>query len=460
VPTFTDSRTGTITLAGGFGVVGISVAFGQTPLSTAPGWTRIDNPLGISVVNGFTLRRGRSYLTDKIDGGTASVSFVDVHGVMDPTNTSGPLYPMNPNAPAAIAIQNLVTGNWVTLFTGLIQGVPQQVNVDSAANRGSLELADLFSLLAIKEVPAGLTYTDAGDSTYTSASNTSGNTVYPEQTVQDRIKAILADAAVPAALTNIYSGNVRVQVTTYSPGEKILSALQDAADAEFPGVANLFVGKDGVVNFRGRLARFNPSAYGITSWDAADTAGLVSHTSRAVLQSITLDRDVNKIVNNALFAPQGVADTAIAGQLVSDATSITNYGPRGLTGMDLINAGATTGTLAGDPLGETKLFSTFYDTNMKDPATRVQQATFRWVPASHPNAAYHWNFLCNVEIDDIVNITTTHPGGGGFSASPYFVEGISYDAALGPTNQWDLTLTLDLSPAAYYTTQPTNWAST
>lgn len=440
---------------------GVWVAFGSDALDDTPTRTRIDDPAGVSVANSFSIRRGRSYVTDKTDAGTCTVGFVDPAGKLDPTNTGSPFYPMNPNCPAGIALYNPVTTNYVPIFTGLVQGVPQDINVDSATNRGTLEMADLFSLLALYEVPAGLDYTDNVGGTYSNTSNTTGNTKYPESTVQDRIKALLADGGVPSALTSIYSGNVRVQETVYAPGEKILSALHDAADAEFPGVANLFIDKDGLVNFRGRLARFLPGSYGISSWDVADTAGIVGHTSRAVLAGLTVDRDVTKIINSARFTPQGIADADIAGQVVSDATSLGHYGPRTYSGDDLINAGGTTGTVnAGAPLPETKLFSTFWVDNFKNPATAVKQARFKWQPTGHPNASYHWNFLCNVEIEDIVNIYTTHPGGGGFGGNQFFVEGITYEASLGTSTIWDLTMTLDLSPAAYFGTEPSHWDGT
>lgn len=461
-PSRRASTTGTLAGAPAAAPAGIWVAFGERAVEANPTRVRIDDRSGISVVTGWSVRRGRSYVTDKMNAGTASISFVDKLGKLDPTNTTGPFWPMDPNCPAGIALYNPVSTNWVPIFTGLVQQVPQTLNEQSTTNRGSIELADLFSLLAISEVPAGYDFTDNADGTYTPAGNTTGNTKYAESTVQDRIKALLADAGVPSALTNIFTGNVRVSETTYAPGEKILSAIQDAADAEFPGVANVYIGKDGRVNFRGRLARFDPTTYGIHTWNVADTAGIVGHTNRAVIANngLLIDRDVTKVINSARFTPQGIADTDIAGQLVQDAASIAKYGLRDFSGDNLICAGGTAGTTyAGNPLGETKMYGTFWVNNLKDAATRVQQARFRWLNASHANADYHWNFLCNVEIDDIIAITATHPGGGGLSAERFFVEGITYDAQLGRSDIWDLTMTLDLSPAAYWATAPTHWNS-
>jgi hypothetical protein len=286
--------------------------------------------------------------------------------------------------------------------------------------------------------------------------------------VQDRIKAILADAGVPAGWTDIFTGNVRVLETTYSPGYSVLAALQDAADAEWPGVANLFVKKTGEVAFRGRLARFNPGDYEDNTWHVGGAAQVASDPTLALLahDDFVLDRDINKIINNALFAPRGIADADIAGQLVYDSTSITNYGPRSYTGMDLLTAGGTTGTPnEGDPLAETLMFSQFYVDNFKDPQTRIAQATFRPVHPDAPNAEQHWNLLCNIEIGDGMEVNLQTPHGVGFVGANYFVEGISYQIqpggkGPGTTMIPNVVMTVDLSPGANYSTEPPHWDGT
>jgi hypothetical protein len=53
-----------------------------------------------------------------------------------------------------------------------------------------------------------------------------------------------------------------------------------------------------------------------------------------------------------------------------------------------------------------------------------------------------WNFMLNVEIGDLVELNTVHPGGGGLAALPYYVEGISN--VVEPPKMW--TQTIDLSP--------------
>ncbi len=57
--------------------------------------------------------------------------------------------------------------------------------------------------------------------------------------------------------------------------------------------------------------------------------------------------------------------------------------------------------------------------------------------------------ICGVEIGDVVHLNTTHPHGGGFDED-FYVEGIHYDAVPMNDRYPEVTLTLDLSPRAYY----------
>jgi len=59
--------------------------------------------------------------------------------------------------------------------------------------------------------------------------------------VDDRIIQAIAETDWPASRTRIFTGNIIVQETTYSPGESILTVIDDAAEAEFPGVTLRFI---------------------------------------------------------------------------------------------------------------------------------------------------------------------------------------------------------------------------
>ena len=102
----------------------------------------------------------------------------------------------------------------------------------------------------------------------TSAEWFEGTVYYDGDTVQNRIANLLEDARWPESLARIFTGNVNVKATKYDPGDSILVAMRDAADAEFPGIANLYTDKLGRVCFHGRRARFDPEGTMVdTDWD-------------------------------------------------------------------------------------------------------------------------------------------------------------------------------------------------
>lgn len=438
---------------------GIAVAYSSAWNASSPALKRIDTS-PVQSVTGYRTRRGRSLATDAMDMGTATIDFVDTTALLDPTNTSGPFYPMNPNSPMVIRLWNPVTTTWVPIFTGLTQGCSQTRDYQSGVTFGSLDCADFFSMLAIAEVPPGIDYDDMGSPT----SNADGDTRFASQNIDDHIKALLTLGGLSSSQWDVFSGNVVSLPIVYPPGTKILAALQDAADAEFPGVAVIYVSKDGLFTFHGRFARFNPSAYSAHTWNVGDLAYVNGGSGRIPIRSMTFDRSIEDVINAALFTPAGIADADIAGQLIDDATSISAYGQRGLTGTDNYTGG---GVPAGDGLDsneECQRFGTYFVDNRKNPVTYAKQITIGWAPATASYASDLWNLLCNIEIGDEVVIHTTHPSSGGFGGLTHFVEGLSYDVKTGVKYTGDaeatadVTLTIDLSPQAYFTTSPPDWS--
>ncbi len=79
---------------------------------------------------------------------------------------------------------------------------------------------------------------------------------YEDGRVDDRIFALLADAQIAATMQVVFTGNVNVNETLYDPDDVILQGVRDAADAEFPGVANFYEDRYGRCAFHGRFARF------------------------------------------------------------------------------------------------------------------------------------------------------------------------------------------------------------
>ena len=398
------------------------------------------------LVEGWSIDRGRSYELDKTDTGRARIRTVDQHGYLDPTNATSPFNgKLNPMKPGGISLQNPVTQAWHPLYRGFVSGYTYELDITEKVIRGEVALVDLLDVLARVEVVPG----QAG------VTDTTGNITYEAQPVNDRIRAALADGQIPSALTDIFTGNVNDQQIKYPPRQTLLSVIDDACDSEFPGVANRFVSKTGIFTFHGRKARFNPTdpQYGISHWYAGDTAAVNgSPTTVAPISSLQFARDGEHLYNAVLATPQNIADADIAGQLVTDATSITDYGVRSLSFENLITSGGKDDGLNANQ--ETKLFATYYVDNYKDPRNRISSVTFRPKAVGDTGAAPLWALMCGVELGDLLTITTTHPGGGGFNED-FYVEGIHYDADnLLQTPYTNVTLTLDLSPKAYYTTNP------
>jgi len=245
-------------------IQGVCLAFDDATLEPFPTWTRIDG-----YVQEWSIDRGRQYELDKTDTGTARLKLIDLDGVFHPLNSSSPYYgKTNPMIQAAIALQNPVTGEWATLFRGFVEAWNYDTDVSENFTTVELTLVDALDVLAAVEVLPTIDIQFG----HVAPAISEGDVFYVEDTVQNRIYKALDDAGWPRELSTIFSGNVRVRDTVYAPRSQILTVIQDAADAEFPGVANLYVSKEGVVTFHGRLARFNPTdaQYGIDSWDLGD----------------------------------------------------------------------------------------------------------------------------------------------------------------------------------------------
>jgi hypothetical protein len=411
-----------------------------------------------TVVASWNVDRGRSYELDKTATGTATVLINDVEGLYDPTNASSPYFgQIRPLKQMALALQNPITLAWRTVFRGFIEEYAYQLDPSQTVMRLEIKLVDALDILAAAQMMPkagggglalwgdGLLASDPG------VVHFDADPTGPD----DRINQILDQAGWPSDMREIFSGNVKLKETNYSPNTEALAAIQDAADAEFPGVSNVYVSKTGVVTFHGRLARFNPTepTYGIDLWKCGDGAAVVASPSdTAQIRDLQFGIDKNKIVNVASATPMGILEADIAGQNVEDAASKDEFGPRAWSAENLLtDGGLSSGTT---DLEETKLFAEYYVQNMAEPATRVSTVTFRSVPPDMVGAAALWNLICNVEIGDQLEITTTHPGGGGFNADTYFIEGIHYDVQPLNPSYHDVTLTLDLSPAAYWSTNP------
>jgi hypothetical protein len=254
------------------------------------------------------------------------------------------------------------------------------------------------------------------------------------------------------------TGNVNVNESQYDVDDDILSAMRDAADAEFPsGVAQVYVDRFGREVFHGRFAKFDPdgTASGGANWDfqrwEAGTRGDVG-TTRAQIREFQYNRPRTRIVNSYVAWPEmdetgATFDQALVATLTkTDAGSISSYGYRGREAPALIIQdnfnNANTGA------DECELFGEFYVANYAVPRKNIERVTFKSVWPYDDRAAATWEVMTRADISDVIHLFV---GEAGLSDEQFFIEGISGECRVANPDYDMVTVTPNLSPAAYYT---------
>jgi hypothetical protein len=426
------------------------VALDDDTLVETPTWTQMETTYRVSQIE---IDRGRAYEFDRTDAGRARVTLIDRNGDFDPTNASSPIYQrFDVLRQAAIALHNpMPSGTWSTLFRGFISSISWEPFQTKAFANVTVELVDALAILAAAElVPNG----DFGIAA-------SGNIEYAQDAttdaVQTRINDVLSEVGWPAGLRQIFTGNVKLKQQICAPRTSALTPIQDAADAEFPGVANVYVNAAGHVTFHGRFARFTPdsvaasTAWDFTRWSAGDDANVLGNEDTVVKISppLVAFRDEVNLYTAGFATYDGIVDADIDGQYIPNAGAIGQYGIRTWSAENLLTDGGS-GTTAAEELQNV---ATYYETNYSTPRTRVGQLTFKPHRIDDDRAAATWALMCGVDISDIVHLTTTHTGGGGFD-DDFYVEGVHYLIEPMTPGVHNVTLTLDVSPSTYYEFNP------
>lgn len=446
---------------------GVSIAFDADPMDPDPDWTRIDTLAGCRVRD-WNIDRGRPDEFSKTGTGTAVVHIVDRAGLFDPTNASSPYNAeIRPGKQAALSLHDPVHDEWTMLFRGFVEAWHYQLDPTRQYLELELQLVDGFALLERSELIVG---EDGALPLPTEIAK--GNVAYgfTEGTGADRIHAILGDVDWPDELRDVFSLNTRFGPKAYGPGTSALDAIWDAVDAEFPGVGNAWMSKAGVFTVHGRQARFRPDVaeYGIGRFTVGDPSAWAEDVDpdHSVVPVAELEWVIGEdnLYNACSATPQGIMGDDgttwrqldpdkddVAGQYVKDDTSIAAYGLRSITFDQLQTVeGIATGN---DALQETKLFASYYVTNLASPGPRVSRLAFKTRRPTDPQAPALWNFLASVEISDLLTLKTQHPGGGGFNTD-FYVEGLHYTVRPGPPEHASVELSLDVSPQAAYTSNP------
>jgi len=425
----------------------------------APTWTSLDTT--DNLVTSFTIDRGRVFEMDQTDGGRATVEILDRDGVLDPTNPDGPHFGLiEPLLQCRLQSWNPVTATMEPRFRGWVSEWQYDFDPGQRVNRLRLELTDIFEVLGAIDM---LPYPNFGDDPVANnQKDAAGQVFYLGVDAHERINQLLDDSGVPAEFAVVFSGNVSIYSSIYSVGETPLAAIQEAADAEWPGVSNVYPDRLGRLVFHGREAKFDPAGVlaGVDSsvwdwhhWQVGDGAAVAADLGAvAQLRSFGYSRGVSKIINSAVAYPVGATDNQIAAQIVTDPASIARYGRRSWSAQNLLTKeGLADSSTA---FVETRRFAQYYVDNFSQPRDRVDGVALRSIQLGAPGADITWLMLTKIDISDQVDLTVSSPGGGGFNVDPYYVEGIH--ETIRPLNpQMDsVTVELDLSPKAYFASNP------
>jgi hypothetical protein len=255
----------------------------------------------------------------------------------------------------------------------------------------------------------------------------------------------------------VFTGNVDVNETLYDPDDTILAALRDAADAEFPGVANVYEDRFGRVAFHGRFARFDPEDtaeegnWEFTRWDAATREDVT--TGVAQIRAFGFNRPRARLINSYLAWPRADENgvefdrSLIPSMLKTDATSISTYGYRGDEAPDLIVKENFNNSNTGAE--ECELYAEFYVANYAQPRKAIQNVVFKSIRAADARAAATWDLMTRCDIADVINVTVDE---GEFADEAYFVDGISVECRPANPDLDMVTVIPNLTPATYYGT--------
>lgn len=435
---------------------GICLAFGDGVHDQGQTWEDIDD-----YVISFSIQRGRPSEFDTIEGGTASLRLQDRKGYFDPSNPYSPYSTLlQPLVQAAINVQHPIRGTWHDVFRGYVE----TYNYSRIGPRGAITVIPLCDGFEVLNQAHVLPPTTGRSGTF-----------FDIQHVDARILAALADAGWPGAKHRIATGNVNVQAINYDVGTPFLEIIQDAAEAEFPHVATFFMDKSGNATFTGRGVRFDPDSYPqfvhFPHWQVGDAESCRQNPQLlpiAAMGEIQWGKD--HIFNDALVAPRNFTTPDIASLHVTDDFSIGRFGIRSISLLDLLILEGTGPTGAErTAIEECGIISNYFVNNYAYPNSRLSGIEFHGAmddgttrPAEESGRL--WDFILGVELGDIVQVYTNHPGpptapglanqAGGILGDEYFVEGISHDVTRlnGIIHRW--VMNLDLSPKAVFASYP------
>ena len=419
----------------------VLIALADGPHVAEPTWTRYDMLTSCRCA-GFDCETGRQSELEVTETGTARVYFKDRNGTLNDVDLIG--------LQIMLQLYDPVAATWNPRWRGHIDDINYDVSPSVAGLANvQLECVGIFDYLGGVTMLPGF-----GD---TVPAGAEAVVFYEDEQVDDRIIALLTDAKIASSMRVIFTGNVSVNESLFDFDDGILQAVRDAADAEFPGVANVYEDRFGRVVFHGRFARFDPEgveAGGRTGCSHAGTLRpvLMSQAGVAQIREFAYNRPRSRIINAYVAWP--IADEAgvefprsgIEALIRTDAASILQYGYRG--GHDapglIIKENINNSNTGAEECG---LFGDFYIANYAAIHENIQRVKLQTIRPGDPRAAATWAAMCGMDISDGMNITVDEAG---FSAVPYFIDGLSVTCRV-LNEVFDMVeVTPNLTPAAYY----------
>ncbi len=451
----------------------VGIAFDDGPLEPNPTWTYLDDATVFppQFVAGYDTRNGRQTLISQTETGTATVYINDRAGLFDDRNFDSPYIGQLSGRQILLQLWNPVTEVWEPQFRGIIDDYNYDIDAATDAHGNSinaniqLECVDIFDYLNGYGLTPGL------DGFTPPAGMEDG--VWYEQTtgtVQDRFITILTNANVDSTMYHLAQGNVNVIGVKYDPDESALTALRDAADAELPFIANIYVDRYGRFRFSGRYSRFYPNdvAAGPGDWDF-DRWGLGDgknirdnpfynsyrdeYQQRGQIRELSFTRSRADIINAAIAWAQGTDPADMPGQVYAATGSIDDFGKHQAAPMsDLIMCAPFTY----DPQGKNEqaaLYAQLLVENKKQPHMEITRLQLKSMRPDDPRAAATWGAICGADISHIVNVAAGYPGGTGFTGESldddHYIEGRSLTVRpLNPTHDY-VECDLNVSPAIW-----------
>lgn len=335
--------------------------------------------------NSISIRRGRDRVTDHYNNGTATITFTDLTGDFDPSNTSGPYYgeilPMR-----QIRISADYSGTEYFLFTGFITSWDYQYQMGFDGAFVTIQAEDAFRLLnlaQIEEVPSAV----AGDLPGT------------------RINLLLDEAGWSNGLRSISLGEVPLLDDPQTP-RACLPALQLIEDTENGA---LYCDPNGNVVFKSRID--------ITTSAIATPTVFSDDGTEIAYQGIDFALDDSELANDVIVEADGGFP-----QQAEDATSIDTYFRRTLSRTGLMFFDDD------DALGQARRILNY----RKDVKLRINSITLDC--SSNSNRVLP---ALTLDFNDPIEVNKTNFGSATITAKLQ-VQGITHDIRPGT---WQTTLT-------------------